>query len=126
MLNRLVEESRRIYRGRRRCWLICWILVKRLLTKISADFREIGDGDALDQRQRAEMLATIDADRLLIERSEYACIWAAAERGETIDFRATTSPHRLSAFCFGPYSVRPTDPHRRSMPSIVQPGGGRR
>jgi hypothetical protein len=72
--------------------LVCWLLGPELLKKISAGFREIGEGDALDQRQRAEALATISADRLAAERSEVSLIWAAAERGEIIDFRSDTTP----------------------------------
>jgi hypothetical protein len=63
-----------------------------LLKKISAGFREISDGNALDQQQRETMLATIHADSLSAERSECSLIWAAAGRGEVIDFRATTTP----------------------------------
>ena len=37
---------------------------------MSAGFREIGDDkNALDQQQREEMLATIDADSLAAERA---------------------------------------------------------
>jgi hypothetical protein len=76
--------------------LICWLLGKELLEKVRAGFREIGDDKhALDQRQREEMLATISADSLAAERSECACIWHAAERGEIIDFRPTTSPQAV-------------------------------
>ena len=76
--------------------LICWLFDKELLAKISAGFREIGDDkNALDQQQREEMLATIGADSLAAERAECALIWAAAERGEIIDFRATTTPQRV-------------------------------
>ncbi|WP_166299780.1 hypothetical protein [Bradyrhizobium sp. 2S1] len=72
--------------------LICWLFGPELLKKISGGFREIADGDALDERQRAEMLATISADRLAAERAECSLIWAAAERGEILDFRADTTP----------------------------------
>jgi hypothetical protein len=72
--------------------LICWLLGPEILKKMSAEFREISDGDALDERQRAEALATISADRLATERREVACIWAAAGRGEIIDFRSDTTP----------------------------------
>ena len=50
------------------------------------------DGNALDERQREKMLATISADSLAAERAECAFIWAAAERGEIIDFLADTTP----------------------------------
>ena len=60
---------------------------------MSAGFREIGDDkNALDQRQREEMLATIDADDLAAQRAECSLIWAADARGEVIDFRPTISP----------------------------------
>jgi hypothetical protein len=74
--------------------LFCYVFGKELLEKISADFREISDGDkdALDERQREEMLATIASDRLAAERAECALIWHAAARGEVIDFRAETTP----------------------------------
>ena len=73
--------------------LVCWLFEKELLAKISASFREIGDDkNALDQRQREEMLATIASDSLAAERAECACIWHAAERGEVIDFRSDTTP----------------------------------
>jgi hypothetical protein len=76
--------------------LICWMFRDQLLAQISAGFREIGDDkNALDERQRAEMLVTIDADGLAAERGECALIWAAAERGEVIDFRPTTSPQAV-------------------------------
>ena len=47
------------------------------------------------RRQREEMEAQISSDMLMIERSECALIWAAEEKGETIDFRADTSPQAL-------------------------------
>jgi hypothetical protein len=73
--------------------LVCWLLGPELLKKMSAGFREIGDDEsALNERQRAEALATISADRLAAERSEVSLIWAAAERGEIIDFRSDTTP----------------------------------
>ncbi|MBR0698110.1 hypothetical protein [Bradyrhizobium lablabi] len=73
--------------------LICWLFGQELLEKISAGFREIGDDKhALDQRQREELLATIDADDLAAQRAECSLIWAAAARGEIIDFRSTTMP----------------------------------
>jgi hypothetical protein len=72
--------------------LVCWLFEKELLAKISAGFREISDGSALDARQREEMLATIALDSLAAERAECALIWHAAAKGEVIDFRSTTSP----------------------------------
>jgi hypothetical protein len=73
--------------------LVCWVLRDQLLAQISAGFRELGDDkNALDERQRAEALATISADSLAAERAECALIWHAASRGEIIDFRPTTSP----------------------------------
>ena len=55
--------------------LVCWLFEKELLAKISASFREIGDDkNALNARQRAEMLATIDADSLAAERAECSLI----------------------------------------------------
>jgi hypothetical protein len=60
--------------------------------KFRAGFREIGDDkNALDQQQRETLLATIDADSLSAERAECSLIWAAAERGEVISFRTTTT-----------------------------------
>jgi hypothetical protein len=73
--------------------LVCWLFGRELLAKISAGLCEIGDEkNALDQRQREEMLATISADSLAAERAECALIWHAETRGEVIDFRPTTSP----------------------------------
>ena len=73
--------------------LVCWLFGPELLKKMSAGFREIGDDkNALDQRQREEMLATIDADDLAAQRAECSLIWAADARGEVIDFRPTISP----------------------------------
>ena len=55
--------------------LVCWLFEKELLAKISAGFREIGDDkNALNARQRAEMLATIDADSLAAERAECSLV----------------------------------------------------
>jgi len=73
------------------------------------------------------MLATISADRLAAERSECSLIWAAAARGEIIDFRPTTSPAAV-------LGVRLVNVPRGDQPQsswmhsydIVQPGGGRR
>jgi hypothetical protein len=76
--------------------LVCWLFGPELLKKISAGFREIGDDkNVLDQQQRETMLATIGADSLAAERAECALIWAAAERGEVIDFRPTTIPQAV-------------------------------
>jgi hypothetical protein len=109
--------------------LVCWLFEKELLAKISAGFREISDGDenALDARQREEMLATIALDSLAAERAECALIWHAAAKGEVIDFRPTTTP----AAAIG-VALR-TLPRAAPSPSspehafdIVQPGGGRR
>jgi hypothetical protein len=108
--------------------LVCWVLRDQLLAQINAGFREIGDDkNALDQRQREEMLATIASDSLAAERAECALIWHAAAKGELIDFRPTTTP----AAAIG-VQLR-TQPHAPPPPTspehaydIVQPGGGRR
>lgn len=108
--------------------LVCWLLRDQLLEQISAGFREIGDDkNALDEGRRAEMLATIDADSLAAERSECSLIWAAAERGEAIDFRATTTPQAVLGVQLR--TVPRADPPNTSPQhayDIVQPGGGRR
>jgi hypothetical protein len=74
--------------------LMCYLFGPELLKTVSADFREISDGDkdALSQAQREEMLATIVSDRLAAERCECSLIWHAAARDEVIDFRAETTP----------------------------------
>jgi hypothetical protein len=90
--------------------LVCWLLGPELLKKASAGFREI-----------------INADSLSAERAECSLIWAAAERGEIIDFRPTTTP----AAAIG-VALR-TQPHEVTAGSspmhawdVVQSGGGRR
>jgi hypothetical protein len=109
--------------------LVCWLFGPEILKKISAGFREISDGDknALDERQRAEILATIDADNMAAQRAECSLIWAGAERGEIIDFRATTSAQAAIGI-----SLR-TLPNADALGTsathaydIVPPGGGRR
>jgi hypothetical protein len=73
--------------------LLAWVLRDQLLAKIDAGFDEIADDKlALNQAQREEISAQISADSLAAERAECALIWHAAERGEVIDFRPTTSP----------------------------------
>jgi hypothetical protein len=108
--------------------LVCWLLGPELLKKMSAGFREIGDDkNALDERQRAEALATIDADSLAAERAECSLVWAAAERGEIIDFRPTTSQQALLGVALQtlPRAINgPSSPEHAY--DIVQPGGGRR
>ncbi|UFX47070.1 hypothetical protein HAP47_0010535 [Bradyrhizobium sp. 41S5] len=108
--------------------LICWLLGKELLEKTSAGFREIGDPkNALDERQRAEMLATIAADRLSAERAECSLIWGAAARGEITDFRPTTSPQAVLGVALRTVSrgaPPPSSPEHAY--DIMQPGGGRR
>jgi hypothetical protein len=77
--------------------LMCWLFKDQLLAKINAEFDQIADDkSALSQAQREEMLAIVDVDDLLAQRSECSLIWHAAERGgEMIDFRATTSPQAV-------------------------------
>ena len=76
--------------------LIAWMFRDQLLAKINAGFDQIAeDKIALDERQRAEALATINTDMLAIERLECACIWHADAKGEVIDFRPTTSPQAV-------------------------------
>jgi hypothetical protein len=107
--------------------LVCWVLRDQLLAQINAGFREIGDDkNALDQRQREEMLATIDADILSAERAECSLIWAAAERGEIIDFRATTTPAAALGISLRtvPRGDQPQSSWMHAY-DIVQPGGGR-
>ena len=71
---------------------MCWLWRDQMFSKICAGLDEISDDkNALDQGQRETMLATIDADSLLAERCEVACIYAS-QRGEAIAFRATTTP----------------------------------
>jgi hypothetical protein len=73
--------------------LLAWVIRDQLLAKINAGFDEIADDkSALSQQQREEMEAQISADSLAAERAECSLIWAAAERGEVIDFRPDTSP----------------------------------
>lgn len=109
--------------------LICWLFGQELLEKISAGFREIGDDDknALDERQRAEMLATIDADSLAAERAECALIWAGDARGEVIDFRPSTSPQSALGVALRtvPRSDQPPGSSWMHAYDIVQ-GDGRR
>ncbi|UGY28182.1 hypothetical protein HU675_0016255 [Bradyrhizobium septentrionale] len=93
--------------------LVCWLLGPELLKKISAGFREMSDGNALDQQQRETMLATIDADDLLAQRAECSLIWAAAERGEIIDFRPTTSPQAVLGVALR------TVPHADALPETT-------
>jgi hypothetical protein len=106
--------------------LICWLLGPELLKKVSEGFREIEDGDALDERQRAEKLATISADSLAAERAECALIWHALAKGEVIDFRPTTSPQAVLGVGL---RTQPRAPDGPSSPGhsydLIQPGGGR-
>lgn len=57
--------------------------------------RDSDDSAALDDATRAERLATIAADRLLIERDEIALIERASAEGLSIAFRPDTSPLAL-------------------------------
>jgi hypothetical protein len=78
--------------------VMCWLLKDQMLKTICAGLDEAayGDKEALSQAQRDEMLATISADMLAVERSECALIWhAEAKNNEIIDFRADTSPQSL-------------------------------
>lgn len=108
--------------------LLCWLFGPEILKKASEGFREIGDDkNALDQRQREEMLATIDADSLAAERAECSLIWAAAQSGEIIDFRAATRPAAAIGVAL---RTVPREVTSGSSPmhawDVVQPGGGRR
>jgi hypothetical protein len=51
---------------------MCWLLKDQMLKTIWAGLDEAayGDKEALSQAQRDEMLATISADMLAVERSE--------------------------------------------------------
>jgi hypothetical protein len=104
--------------------LICWLLGPELLKKISAGFREISDGNALDQQQREAMLATIDADSLAAERAGCSLIWHVAERGEIIDFRPTTSPQAVLgvALRIVPRAAPPNTSPQHAY-DIMRPGG---
>jgi hypothetical protein len=107
--------------------LVCWLFGKELLEKIRAGFREIGDDkNALDQRQREEMLATISADSLAAERAECALIWHADARGEVIDLRPTTSPQAALGVALRtvPRAVAPGTTGGHAY-DLVQPGGRR-
>lgn len=107
--------------------LVCWLFRKELLAKISTGFREIGDDtNALDQRQREEMLATISADSLIAERAEVALIWHAVERGGVvIDFRSTTTPHSVLGVALRtlPHADPPSSSPERAGYNLI---GGRR
>ncbi len=107
---------------------VFWLLGKEfVLEKIRAGFREIADGDALDERQRAEMLAAIDADDMAAQRAECSLIWAFAAKGEVIDFRPTTSPQAVLGvrLITVPRAASPTTSPGHAY-DIIQPGGGRR
>jgi hypothetical protein len=108
---------------------VLWLLGKEfVLEKIRAGFREIADDkNALDERQRAEALATLDADDLAAQRAECSLIWAAAERGEIIDFRPTTLPQAVLGVALRTLPrAAPTPSSSEHAFDIVQPGGGRR
>ena len=84
------------------------------------------DTNALDQRQREEMLATISADSLIAERAEVALIWHAVERGGVvIDFRSTTTPHSVLGVALRtlPHADPPSSSPERAGYNLI---GGRR
>jgi hypothetical protein len=72
--------------------VMCWLLKDHMLNTICAALDEAayGDKEALSQAQREQMLATISADMLAVERSECALIWHTEAKGEVIDFRSDT------------------------------------
>ena len=109
---------------------MCWLWRDQMFSKICAGFDEISDDkNALDERQRAEALATIATDELAIQRSEVACIRAAeTQNNEILDFRADTSPQAVLGVALRTV-VQRADPPLTSVEhayDIVQPGGGRR
>jgi len=90
---------------------MCWL-------KICAGLDEVSDDkNAFDQQQREEMEAQINADMLMTERSEVACIWAAETRNnEILDFRFDTTP--MAALGVALKTVP------RAAPSGTSPGHG--
>jgi hypothetical protein len=72
---------------------LCWLFRDQMLAKINAAIDEAADDKvALSQQQREEMEAQINSDMLAAERCECSLIWAAAQRGEVVDFRPDTTP----------------------------------
>ena len=107
--------------------LMCWILRDQLLAKINAGFDEIAeDKSALNQQQREEAEAQINADMLAAERGECALIWAAETRGEILDFRPDTTPMAALGVALRtvPRAALP-DTSAGHAWDVVQPGGRR-
>ena len=75
---------------------LCWLFKDQIIARVSQEIDAVADDKAaLNEKQRSEMAAQIDTDRLLIERAECALIWHAEAKGEVIDWRGDTTPMAL-------------------------------
>ena len=82
--------------------LMCWLWHDQMLAKINAAIDEAADDkSALDEKNRAEMEATIMSDVLMTERSEVACIWAAEAKTTKLLISEAT-PRRNACWCRSP------------------------
>jgi hypothetical protein len=77
--------------------LLCWVMRDQVISRIEKELDEIADDkNALDEKTRAEMEATIMADKLEIHRRICTLIWhAEMQRGEIIDFAGDTPPEAV-------------------------------
>lgn len=68
--------------------MIAWLFRDQLIAAVEREIGELSDDKAaLDDRQRAERLATIERDRLSVEREEVHFIRLASEQGLALPFR---------------------------------------
>jgi hypothetical protein len=106
--------------------LICWVMRDQVISRIEKELDAISDDkNALDEKTRAEMEATIMADALEIHRRICALIWhAEMQRGEIIDFAADTPPEAvIGVRCV---NAPPANPSPGTSPEHVITFGGRR
>jgi hypothetical protein len=72
---------------------LCWLFRKEMITKLQGIVVE--ENDVVSQKDREIEEARIGGLLLEAKRRECACIWHAEAKGETIDWRAGTSPQSL-------------------------------